>query len=343
MTLNDALADYYSVRRARYEASSWDMHYRRLCKWRSWTTAQTQPNVYLADICTHDSRLVERYFNTLRPPALAPSSFNNARQYVKQFLDYCRTRGWISISPMELVDPLKIKRKVRLRLSGDELLSLLDGATPRDRIGLAIGMNTCLRACDVAALKIGQVNLGDGTITAWIEKTDEEMELPITAELHAELIRWYTHYATELGLTPDRLPNTWTLVPPEQRVSMNPGKTGAKWITKYKPTQKMTNIQGIVHRALQRIDHDAKGEGFHTLRRSGARIIHDMAVSEGRGSAIRVAMVALGHKSQATTEVYLGLSHEKEQLNEMMRGKSFLGTPAQTVNPVTSLEERRSA
>ena len=324
-TLNDALSDYYAQRRGKYSTSTWEAHEGQLERFRTWVTRETQPNVYLDDI---DDRLMVRYFNRLRPPAYSPSSYNNYRQYLGAFWKYCQGEGWIRTNPMRHVDPMRPQRRVRLQLSADELLALLDGATPRDRVALAVGMNTGLRGGDIAALTVGSVNLANNTLLAWEEKTDQETELPVTAELRAELLRWFQHYAEATGTTVESLPNHWTLVPPARGHAVNVHDLSLGYNVVYKVESRYTHPEKIVQRALTRIGHATHREGFHTLRRSAARELFELALAEKRGDPIRIAQALLGHKSIKTTEIYLGITHEKMLRDEMMRGKSFLSRAA---------------
>lgn len=331
MTLNDGLRDYYEVKAGKYEPRTWKSRVSRIEHWRTWVTRETQPNVYIDDIAGPGDRYMERYFNKLRPPEYAPSSFNNYRQYLMNWWKYAMGRGWVLGNPMMHVDPVKVPKKLNLLLSAGELLSMLEEASPRDRIGLAIGMNTGLRANDITLLQIGSVNLGNNTLTAWIEKTDEERTFPITAELRVELLRWFQSYADVQGVSDVRLlPNDWYLVPPAHFFGANPGRAGNREGTiKFKPYKRLTNPERIVQFGLTRLGHATKGEGFHTLRRSTSRVLFEVAAADGIGDPIRIPQSLLGHKNRATTEHYIGVTHEARVRDDMLRGKSFLSRAAE--------------
>ena len=328
LTLNDALRDYYEVRAGRYELRTWRCHEARLEHFRTWVTRETQPDVYLEDIAGPGARYMERYFNKLRPPAYAPGSFNNARQYLTGFWKYTIGRGWVLGNPMMHIDALRVPRVVRLQLAAGELLSMLEDANPRDRVALALGMNTALRANDITGLKVGNVNLENNTITAWVEKTDEERIFPITEELRVELLRWLKHYADVAQVDVRDLPNSWILVPAARWCGINPRNPALGGVLVY-TEKRMTNPQRIVQTALRKLGHDTKGEGFHTLRRSAARVLFDLAAADGVRDPIRIPQSLLGHTNRATTERYLGVTHEATMRDEMMKGKSFLGRAAE--------------
>lgn len=343
VTLNDAIADYYRVRRGRYSTTTWDAHEGALERWRTWITRETQPYVPLAVIAQPDERYMERYFNRLRPPMYEPRTFNNYRQYLKAFWDYCIAEGWVRTNPMRHVDPMRVPKKVRLQLSAAELLGLLDLATePRDRIALAIGMNTALRAGDIAELRVGGANLTNDTLSAYVEKTDEERSIAITADLRVELLRWFDHYAREMGLeSVADLPNDWRLVPPMKRVKVNMRKPELGDRIIYRPDGRLTHPERLVQKVLAAAGHETKKEGFHTIRRSTARVLFDRACADGVPDPIRRPMTLLGHKGRATTELYLGVTHEQQELDLMMRGQSFLHDALPPVPGVVDLPEKK--
>lgn len=341
LTLNDALLDYYSVRSGRYSLSTWRAHEQRLEMMRTWLTKRTQPNVYLADL---DDRLLADYFKTLRPPRYAASSYNNFRQYAKMFFGFCVAEGWISTDPTRHVDPIKPPKRIRLQLTPSEMLAALETATPRDRIGLAVGMNTGLRARDATGLTIGSVMLDTGFLSVWIEKTDTEDQLPISSEFRTEILAWFEHLAGVMGVASiSDLPNEWHLIPPAHWLASDVNDPSGPGRLTYHPDRQLRHPEQIVHRALTRLGHPTKGEGFHTLRRSMARALYDLAVSDntGKSAPIRVAQAQLGHKNQATTEHYLGLEGEKQARNELLRGKSFLTRAAGVHRDI--IEQERAA
>jgi len=320
-TVRDALTDYRAVKRGQYSTNTWEAHEGALSRWETWLYLDIQPNVYLTDV---DDRHMVRYFDRLRPPAFAPSTFNNYRQYLCAFWNYCREEGWVHANPMRHVRPMTVPRRVRLQLSATELQMMLDGADPRDRVGLALGMNTGLRGGDIAALTVSSPDFTTSRLTAWVEKTDEEIVLPMTSDLRDELLSWLDYYATYHGLTVAQLPNDWTLMPPAQGVSFNVNNPELGRRVIYKPHQRFKHPEVIVHRALARLGYPTHKEGFHTLRRSAARVVFEAAKAAGDPDPIAIPQTLLNHKSRRTTELYLGVSVEKSRLDDMLRGKSFL-------------------
>lgn len=334
MTLNDAMLQYTEQRLTRLAHNTRRAHDGQLEKWRRWVRDQTQPNVYLRDI---GDQLMAQYFNRLRPPAHAESTFNNYRQYINAFWEYCRTNAWVQTNPMRFIDPLIPPVRERLRLSATELLRVLDDAdSPRDRFGLATGMNTGFRAKDITALTVGKVNLTSNRITAYNHKSKKEDLFPITPAYRIEMFRWFEFYADHTGYTVSTLPNTFYLVPPMRGEADGDVKQPQFSRSVIKPLKRYAHPWEIVQRALVKLDLPTRGEGFHTLRRSAARAFYDHAAASGVSDPIRVAMSFLGHKNQATTEIYLGIKAEKERRDALLDGESFLHAMAE-------LEQARNA
>lgn len=344
ITLNDALSDYYRVRRGRYAPSTWRAHERCLETWRTWVVRELQPNVLLELVADPDERYMERYFNRLRPPTYSPSSFNNLRQYLGAFWKYCLGEGWIRTNPMRHVDPLRVRREVRLQLSAAELVQIVEGCPePRDRVALAIGANTGLRGGDIATLFVGSANLTNDTLTAFVEKTDKEVQFAITADLRRELLVWFAHYARACNLASlHELPNDWRLIPKIKSTAIDPMRMELGRRNIYLPHTTLAHPERIVHRALERLGHGTYKEGFHTLRRSAARAVYEHAKDKGHSDPLRMAQALLDHQSRSVTEIYLGITPEKEELAGMMRGKSFLHDDGDG-EQVVSIEEARGA
>jgi integrase len=297
----------------------------------TWLVKQTHHGVYLSTIADRDERYLEQFMNTLRPPKVSPATFNVYRSYLNMFWNYCLQEGWIRVSPMRRVDRVKEPETEKLVIGATELTLMLQrAATPRDRIALAIGMNTSLRAADIMAIKVGQVDFYRKSIRVWIEKTDKWDDIPMTADLLPEMLVWMDHYAEKEGTTIKAMPNNWSLVPPLRHFWDRPTLPGAKLEFKYAPLSVTTNPHKIVHKALDSIEVPyTKGTGFHVLRRSGARVAYDIARAEGHADPIRIAQDLLGHKNRETTEAYLLMTPEREARNSYMLDRPWISRAAE--------------
>lgn len=303
----------------------------QLEKFRQWVTSESQPNVYLRDI---DDLLVSRYFLRLLPPAFAESTFNLYRGHIVAFFEFCRAESWILTNPCRFVDKqTEPEGSPKLRLSASELLTMLRNASsPRNRIALAIGMNTGIRSSEARAIKVGDVNLTNDLVAIYRPKTKQYSQFPITGTLHEELLSWFTWYAEELGHDSIAgLPNNYTLIPPLRGLGLLPGRT-VEYRVEVRPYGIHGCLERIVQHELQKLGYPLtdpltgkpKREGFHTLRRSAGRAVYELAVSDGNDDPIRVAMAFLGHKNQATTEIYLGIQRDEQARNQLIQSRPFL-------------------
>jgi integrase len=274
-------------------------------------------------LATLTAKHVERYFydpDTGRHQELSAASFNNSRARLFGFLRWCQDEGHIKSNLMREVERRKVYQKERLRLTPEQMLEAINqDMHPRDRIAVALACNTAMRVSSLTELRVGDVDLERGAIRYVNVKSQRERELPITADLDRELRRWLTWYTDQEGpLQPD-----WYLIPSRPRggghLALEPGEHGPVI-----PTKPASNIKRIAHRVLEGIGLDAKGEGFHTFRRSVARAVFEAGMEAGDPRAIYIVKELCDHENVETTQRYVGTSFEKEKLDEMLRGKSFL-------------------
>lgn len=253
---------------------------------------------------------------------LAPASFNRYRSALVGFFNYCLVKGWCSSNPAVGLHGRRVIDKPNLILSLEQMLAMLDGANPVERIALALGMNTGLRASDIVSLKVGDVDLSKLTLKVWIQKTGGYDEKPITRQLADELVRWYSVYGAMTTFDRDAISHGWHLVPSYTHTTL-----GQLILRPHSP---LTHPHRIVQRALKRLDLPTEGEGFHTLRRSAARVLFEKLRADssknltGYDHALMVVKEFLNHKSTDQTQRYLGVNHERQIRDDMLRGKDFL-------------------
>jgi integrase len=262
------------------------------------------------------------------------SSYNKVLQRVRLFLAFCTRRGWLDTDPVAELRPRKVARKERLRLNANQLRQMLElTANPRDRAVLAAGIGTALRASDICALTVGDLDLDAGYLRATIQKTGDCDQLPITQDLDFEMRRWLTWYAERLAmmglsLTPDM--RLFPSVGPTNSARDDRGRP--MFYGHPKPWTEANHPARIVQRALVRIGiTSTTQEGLHTLRRSVGRLVFEHASAHGHDSSLRITAALLGHRSVATTELYLGLSLDRAKRDQLLRGKSLLGASDENV------------
>jgi integrase len=186
-------------------------------------------------------------------------------------------------------------------------------------------MNTGLRGGDLVRLRVAAIDFTNGYLNAHISKTKREQRIPMTLDLQSELRRWLRHYAEAMDMTVPDLPPAWRLVPPAHFVPLNVHHAGGPGLVQYRTDGRIRHPEVIVHRALEGLGYPTLGEGFHTLRRSAARIVLDAGKAQGDPTAIRAVQALLGHQQQATTERYLGVNADQLALEDLLKGRTIFG------------------
>ncbi len=285
------------------------------------------------------ARHVESYF--LGPDGISNRmngrSFNKVRQRVEHFLAFCEGRGYNRARLLTNVRPRPVFHRERLRLTPSELLTLVDSTEDeRDRCMLAVAVNLGLRASEITNLRVRDVRLQASALHVTVSKSSTEDVMFLSSDLEPAIRRWLAAYqdAAPRPLQPDdylfparHAPRMLAMQLQGQPQSPRPGGL--------RPDVQMTHPALVVQRALRRNGFEIEsGEGFHTLRRSAARAFFDSMSNAGHDEALRLTMCFLHHSSTQTTEVYLGLRHERVKRDAMMKGRPFLSAMVDRVNVV---------
>lgn len=292
---------------------------------------------------------VERFFfqKDGQAQAMRPSSYNKVLQRVRGFFKFCASRGWIRVDLLANVRPRRPFQRERLRLTPHQLLSLLETTScPRNRCMLAVGMNLALRASELTALKLADVDLANGLLHVSVTKSGTDDLMPISSDLDVELRRWMTSYTESsmrfkgFVLSPEHY-----LFPAQESSRLGRREDGqqVRRPGPWKPEVRQSHPARVVQKALLGIGIEIEpGEGFHTLRRSAGRAFFDSVVREGHDQALRMTSAYLHHASTVTTEGYLGLRHEKVLRDQVLKGRPFLSalSPAADVIPLRPSSKR---
>jgi integrase len=317
----------------------------------------------IGDIYVHNVTAVhvEKWFLTLRAehlcrdgrirPAVKATTFNYYYARVKAFAHYLQTRGLTRHDLMAHVRPSRVDRRERLQPSADQLWRMLDNTSDsRDRAILATAMNTGLRAGEIARLRVGDVNMEQLSIRAWVSKSRIEDVMPMTDDLAGELETWLTTYRGSVLKHQSRALGAEDCLFPARRgfiyqwVTLDDGTRDNQLVERgYSPDRPATKLHRVAQRALASIGLATRHEGIHTLRRSAARALFDRLVDDrGYDGALRVTSALLHHSNGSTTETYLGLSAERRTRDELMRGRSILGPRPRVVRaPLSNVRELR--
>jgi integrase len=251
-----------------------------------------------------------------------PQSANKYAARLRSFFLWAQRLGFITTNPCDSVDALDEEPARRPRLPVAVLGQVLDGArNPRDRALVATGLELLLRGGELAALRVGDLDLVNRTVAVRLEKAHGELatdEMALSPALADELHSWLGDYR---GLAGRELDPADHLFP--HLVHRRRGTTSEYSVDPETPLRQPWRVVG---RAIHALGPDGQGlrrVGFHTLRRSGARALFDH-LSDERGPTRAMSHVSslLHHKNRATTELYLGVTEDRAHRNEAIRDGS---------------------
>ncbi|MFI8237587.1 tyrosine-type recombinase/integrase [Streptomyces sp. NPDC085866] len=265
------------------------------------------------------------------------------RNDMKQFLSFVYRREWTTYAPDFLLDGIREKttrvNRNRYRMTRAELRSLIAAAEdPRDVALICFVACTGVRISEALGMRIRDVSFSKSELYVYLPKTKQEVTYPLASDLEAALREWLTAYAAQVG----KLSKSFHLFPAYHRQRWIEGG-GRLPANQYNPENHITGPRVLLAPIAERAGIELEeGDGWHTIRRSFARILYDDCVAMGHDAALRVVQAALNHASVKTTEHYLGLNLERQQFHRLMKGHAFLTADIEPGKIVT-LDERRAA
>lgn len=337
ITLSQALDEYASHLRAKDLANNTvknntQVVTRAMAVWGDILVASIKP--------VHIDRLFQHY-------QWSPSTRNLYLGNLRQFLKWARHHGYMprDFDPTFGWRSARVPNQQKMRLPVHEFAALLNTADhPRDRAALALGLFTFVRGSELANLRVNDLDLGNLTLDVYRVKTKDYDTLPVCEELRVEMVRWLNWYRQEQG----QLIGSWYLVPskkPDLWANVDGRLVKMDTLAGLRPDQKIGHTYAIPQRALARLGYDVKGEGEHTLRRSGARALFDrLRVEQGTDALVLVSSM-LGHRDTKVTQHYIGLEQEREKRNASLAGKAMfpgLGQQAGTLRLIGGESHGRS-
>lgn len=258
---------------------------------------------------------------------VSPNSFNKQLIHLSTFVKWLVRREVVSGDVLDVMTKLDVEQKRYPRLSMGAMHQMIqDAADPWERFVLGLGIHSLGRWSELRFIQRQHVHLDGGYIEWYRQKTREWDEIPITAELDAELRRWIVAYEKVLGS------------PLEPHHYMIPLRNPAGWRTyhwAYLPEQQASeSIRTCVkkHSAPYLGGMDAiRGQGVHILRRAAARELYEALKRAGVADPLRIVMTMLGHKNVRTSEIYLGIERDRETRDTLLRGASLLSVDTTNV------------
>lgn len=238
----------------------------------------------------------------LRSTGMQASTIKLTLDKLSAFFNWCRERGHIphNQSPIGSRRNIKVPAKDKLIIPRTEFPRIIEAAgNERDRFLVITGLYTMLRQGEVAALKVGDLDLERGKLSAEIFKSYTSDELPIAPDYRQHIVRWLAHYQKECG----PLQPHWYLIPAMRA-------DGFQTFT-LNPEAPISRSYDIIRRTFQRAGIEGEWLGMHVLRRSAANAILQARMADGYDGAMRLVQTFLHHASITTTEKYLSLDVDK--------------------------------
>lgn len=261
----------------------------------------------------------------------------NKIESLRLFLRWAENRGLLrsGLTADKLLEGYKGKRGQRqpkYYIPAEDFPALLAVAhSERDRAVLAVALYTLARQGEIAAVALKDLDLDRKIIKIYRQKRKRWTETAMAPEFYAELTQWLKVYADKQGyrdyLSMMREHPHWLLVPARRTWY------GGGW--EIHPETQISAMERIVKMALtdlgvtsteEGLSVKHKGEGMHTIRRSGARALFSRLIQKvGYEGALTFVQALLDHETQEMTLKYIGMDWVKEQLNNWLLTNSMYG------------------
>lgn len=204
---------------------------------------------------------------------------------IKHFFKFLVLENYIKTSPAELLETPRIKRKLPVFLSVEEIdlmLSFIDRSTPEGERNLAMleTMYSCgLRVSELISLKLSDLHINDGFISV-IGKGDKQRLIPIGKSALRLIDNFLTHHRNHIKIKKNN----------EDMIFLSKRGTSITRQMVFYVIKDLAEKAGI-----------KKPLSPHTFRHSFATHL-----VEG-GADLRAVQEMLGHESITTTEIYTHL------------------------------------
>lgn len=271
----------------------------------------------------------DKWFAT-RLSQVSPATTNQNFASIKVWVQWAQRYGHLSATVPYTAGVRRVHEPARdpLRVPVDQFPHLLDSAPdPLARMLVATGLYLFVRQSEAMTIRHCDVDLNGGSIHVRVWKTRQVDDMPICSELDDELRRYLRWYSQQVPVRPGN--------------PLMPRRGGGHWVTgayqRHAPTvlqpeKPLLHPHVIVQRTLRAAGIEiGKGEGCHTLRRSGARALYDALCEQGHDRSIRYVQRMLHHASIAMTERYIGLTADVAASNKALRGKPMFAYSASNV------------
>lgn len=161
VSLSEALAAFLEDRRARNRSPRTVEYYRwQLERFIAWLLARD-----VSDLAGLEPRQIRGYIIHLQEQGWAGSSQHCAARAIRAWCGFLVADDYLALSPMAKVGMPKKPKKILPALAGDDVRRLLAAAiNSRDRALLLFLVDSGVRAAELVALNVGDVNLDTGEV-----------------------------------------------------------------------------------------------------------------------------------------------------------------------------------
>ncbi len=274
-----------------------------------------------------------------RRPGRGAAALNQDKSILKVFIKWCQDEGYMVGNPAASIKRTKQGQERRFedwvldQAQVDLIIKAAGERHPRDRMAICLGLYAGLRDSEICGLQWADVNVRTKVMDFYRFKQHTRSRLPISDQLLEELRTYHKWYQQTYGAIDPH----WYVVPSRWASPVRDRGMSPKW--RLIPHKKAYSLIKDVRALLAEIGMPYRpNQGVHVLRRTFAFML-----LEATGD-IRDVTVALGHKNQATTELYLFRNSEADRLTERYRSGVRLGhggTATHTGDNVVDISTRR--
>lgn len=212
------------------------------------------------------------------------SSISRKLSAVRSFFKFLKSRNLIPQNPATDISAPKLEHKLPsfLTQSATEKLMILKEVSSRDRAILELLYGTGMRASELVALNVKNVDFIDETVKV-LGKRSRERIIPLTHKAITAL----KEYLHERGISHDFTSSDFPL-----------------FLNKSKRRLSQRSLQRIVNKCIRKVAELTRMSP-HTLRHTFATHLLE------RGCDLRTVQELLGHRSISSTQIYTHLTPER--------------------------------
>lgn len=292
---------------------------------------------------------------------LGEGSRNKALLALRNFMAFLVRRKYLTGDSAEMLtgdrkfktDTRKPKHYIPVEQFGD-MLDLAGRRHGSDRAALALALYTLARQAEITGLRLRDIDLDNWTVRIYRGKQRRWTDVTICPDLQGELLNWLDAYAKETGSWGARQMMAdhpdWHVVPHVVLVRNGGVYQTSLFSYTLDPERPSGRLWDVVKGALDVLGSTTedgkfarhKGEGMHTIRRSGARAMLDYLADDlGSDKALLQVSIMLDHNDPKTTLLYIGRDIERDRLNDYLKTGSMYGPAHRAAKPAGNVIQLR--